>query len=133
MRRPKIVIVEDDQDLREGVRIGLGQSYDTMVADDAWSAIAVIEQERPDVVLLDLGLSAASGYTVLDHLQRTPSLAGLPVVVVTGRDPRFNRDLCLEMGAVAFLEKPFENAALMQALDDALDAAAAGGAGGSPS
>jgi DNA-binding response OmpR family regulator len=117
MTNPKILIVDDDPDLRRGLAIRLrANHYDTLQASDGYSAIAVAQKERPNLIVLDLGLPAGDGYVVLERLQDNDALASIPVIVLTARDPQSNERKTLQAGATAFLQKPADNYELMEVI-----------------
>lgn len=126
MEHPKVLLVEDDADLRRGLNVRLrSEGFDVAFAEDAVGAVSRARQEEPDVVLLDLGLEAGDGFVVMERLQNIGRLAAIPVVVLTGRDPRGNEERALAMGASAFLQKPVDNDELVSSLRMALGAAGA--------
>jgi DNA-binding response OmpR family regulator len=86
-------------------------------ATDGYSAIAQAYKERPDLIILDLGLPAGNGFVVLDRLQHDDKLSTIPVLVLTAREPHGNEDRALKAGAVAFFQKPVDNAELMQVIN----------------
>lgn len=121
MTKPKILIVDDDPDLRRGLNLRLrANHYDTAYACDGFSAIAMAQKERPDLIILDIGLPAGDGFVVLDRLQQSATLSVIPVIVLTARDPQANRDRTLKAGAVAFLQKPADNSELLGVIRTAL-------------
>lgn len=82
MVSPKILIVDDDPDLRQALRLRLrANHYETVNAGDGYSAIAQAYKERPNLIILDLGLPAGDGYVVLDRLQKDDKLSTIPVIV----------------------------------------------------
>jgi DNA-binding response OmpR family regulator len=114
---PKILIVDDDPDLRQALRLRLrANHYDTVNAADGYSAIAQAYKERPDLILLDLGLPAGDGFVVLDRLQRDDKLSNIPVIVLTARDPQSTEQQVLEAGASSFFQKPADNAELLEVI-----------------
>ncbi len=114
MHAAKILIVDDDPDLRQALRLRLrANHYDTVHATDGYSAIAAAYKERPDLILLDLGLPAGDGFIVLDRLQQDDKLSSIPVIVLTARDPQGNESRALHEGAVAFFQKPADNTELL--------------------
>jgi CheY-like chemotaxis protein len=87
-RRPLLLIVEDDRVLRELFRTALSLSNFTVRAcEDGIDALRCVEQERPDVVLLDLHLPRVSGTAVFHELRAHAETAGIPIIVVTGMEP----------------------------------------------
>lgn len=117
----KILIVEDDQDVRRGLNIRLRASgYDTAFAHDAISAISEARKANPDLIILDIGLPAGDGFVVMERLQGIASLACIPVIVLSARDPGANKQRALDAGAVAFFQKPADNKQLQTAILKAL-------------
>jgi DNA-binding response OmpR family regulator len=117
----KILIIEDDQDMRRGLVVRLKASnYETACASDAVMAMSVVKKESPDLILLDLGLPGGDGFVVLEGLKNVGLLASTPVIVVSARDPKTNEKRALDAGAEAFFQKPVDNEQLMRAICRAL-------------
>jgi len=115
MQKTKILIVDDDPDLRKALKLRLrANNYDTVQACDGYSALAVAQKERPDLIILDLGLPAGDGFVVLERFQNSDSLSQVPVIVLTARDPQGNEKRALEAGATAFFQKPVDNGELLE-------------------
>jgi len=115
--QPKILIVDDDPDLRQALKLRLrANHYNTVHAVDGYSAIALAYKERPDLIILDLGLPAGDGFVVLERLQKDDKLSSIPVVVLTARDPQSSEQRALEAGAAAFFQKPADNAELLEVI-----------------
>jgi DNA-binding response OmpR family regulator len=117
MERRKIMIVDDDPDLRQALRLRLrANQYETVNAVDGYSAIAMAYKERPDLIILDLGLPAGDGFVVLDRLQSDDKLSTIPVIVLTARDSQSSEQRALQAGATAFFQKPADNAELLEVI-----------------
>jgi|ERR1700689_2684987 DNA-binding response OmpR family regulator len=125
MANSKIMIVDDDPDLRQALRLRLrANQYETVNAVDGYSAISMAYKERPDLIILDLGLPAGDGFVVLDRLQKDDKLSAIPVIVLTARDPQANERRVLRAGAAAFFQKPADNAELLDVIRATLNQAA---------
>ena len=74
------------------------------------------QKERPDAIILDVGLPAGDGLVVLDRLQQNASLSCIPVIVLTARDPQSTKERIMKAGASAFFQKPADNGELMNAI-----------------
>ena len=121
MSNKKILIVDDDPDVRQGMHVRLkANHYDTFFGGDALSSIAEARKHDPDLIILDLGLPAGDGFVVMDKLKSVPSLAVIPVIVVSARDVLANKERALKAGAKAFLQKPVDNAELLKVIWQAL-------------
>jgi two-component system, OmpR family, KDP operon response regulator KdpE len=93
MPRPKILLVDDDPDLLRALRLRLrANNYEVTTASDGYAAIAAAQKERPSLIILDLGLPVGDGFVVLDRLQNSDTLAGIPVIVLSARDPQNNEE-----------------------------------------
>ena len=116
----KILIVDDDPEMRLAMHVRLKASnYAVSFAVDGISGVAAARLQSPDVILLDLGLPAGDGFTVLEHLANG-NLASIPVIVVSGRDHTANCERSLKAGARIFLQKPVRNSELLLAIDSLL-------------
>lgn len=121
MNGNKILIIEDDQDMRRGLNVRLRASeYHTAFASDAVMALSIVKKEAPDLILLDLGLPGGDGFVVLERMRNIGLLDSTPVIVVSARDPKTNEKRALEAGAEAFFQKPVDNEELMRAIQRAL-------------
>ncbi|HXG58814.1 MAG TPA: response regulator transcription factor [Thermoanaerobaculia bacterium] len=101
----RILIVEDEAGLRQGLEINLRhEGYETVVASDGEEAIRVFHAESPDLVLLDLMLPKKSGFEVLDHIRKTSKV---PVILLTARGQETDKVRGLRGGADDYVTKPF--------------------------
>ena len=125
MPKQKILVVDDDPDLVRALRLRLrANNYDITTASDGYSAVASAQKDRPDLIVLDLGLPAGDGFVVLDRLQNIDALAGVPVIVLSARDPQGNEERALKAGAAAFFQKPADNEELLNVIRVSLPPAA---------
>ena len=121
MDSKKILIVDDNADIRLGMHLRLkANQYETFFAADAFAAVAEARKHRPDLILLDLGLPAGDGFTVMERLKQIPFLAVIPVIVVSARNGLGNQKRAYEAGAKAFLQKPVNDAELLAVIRQAL-------------
>jgi DNA-binding response OmpR family regulator len=101
-----ILVVDDDALMRRSVAFNLEQSgYLAKSAGSAEDALAVAQRDKPDLVLLDIGLPGMDG---LDALRRFKDQLKVPVIFVTARRYEFDEVLGLELGADDYITKPFE-------------------------
>jgi two-component system KDP operon response regulator KdpE len=105
MTGKKILIVDDDKHLvlALGARLK-ANGYSVVSAGDGISAIAMARTEKPDLVILDLGLPAGDGFSVLERMKGLTETT--PTIVLSARDPSGNRSRALAGGAVAYFQKP---------------------------
>lgn len=103
-----ILCVEDEQLSAEAVRRTLKYAgYEVCVAGTAAAALEQMQQRRPDLVLLDLLLPDVNGYSFIDLLRDHEDLEEIPIVIVSGCASPEAQSLGRELGARAYLIKPF--------------------------
>ncbi len=106
--RQKILVVEDEADIRELIRYNLSQEgFVVEEAVDGAEALDRIGRRAPDLLLLDLMLPRMSGLELCRRLRAQPETARLPIIVVTAKGSEVDRVLGLEMGADDYVVKPF--------------------------
>jgi len=119
--RPTILVCDDDERLRELMKVTLGPVYEYVDAEDAETAIELCRSLRPDLVLLDVMLPGRSGLHVLKMLRADSELQETPVVVVSAWQAAEDREAAAAAGADAFLAKPFELEDLTEATSRLLE------------
>src|SRR6266567_788508 len=120
--RPKILVIEDDPVALADLQARLeANGYVVARAADAASAMTVVNRERPDLILLDLGLPAGDGFLVLERLRKIETLAAIPVLVVTGRSDADTRKRVAALGVAPVLIKPVDTDVLLTAIRAALE------------
>ena len=122
MINKKILIVEDDADVRLGYHVLLkANHYDTCFAADSLAAISEARKQQPDLIILDLGLPGGDGFIVLERFRTNMYLSMIPVVVVSARDVRGTRERALQAGARAFVQKPWDDNELLSIIGQLLE------------
>jgi two-component system, OmpR family, KDP operon response regulator KdpE len=109
----KILVVDDAPDVIESVRLGFTLQWrevDVLGADGGERGLDLVEQEKPDLVLLDVGLPDIDGYEVL---RRIRAFTDVPVVMLTARDGTLDLVKGLELGADDYVTKPFNHLELL--------------------
>jgi two-component system phosphate regulon response regulator PhoB len=104
----RIVLIEDEPDLREIVQYNLSQAgHRVHVAGSADAGLRLVRETMPDIVLLDLMLPDRPGTTVCTALKREPHTQTIPVIMVTAKGDEVDRIVGLELGADDYVVKPF--------------------------
>ena len=117
--RPRALIVEDDPDLLVVLRVNLqAAGFDISLAADGRTALARIEAEHPDVVLLDVMLPGMDGWSVLAQLRERDDRAA--VIVCSAKRNAADLERAEELGAVAYLVKPFDIDRVVEAATQAV-------------
>ncbi len=112
--RARVLVVDDSPAIRDLIAVNLQlEGYDVRTADDGQAALELLTGWRPDVVTLDVVMPRLDGFATLEALRADPATADLPVVLVTGRAQAADRARGEELGADAFVSKPFEPAELV--------------------
>jgi DNA-binding response OmpR family regulator len=120
MNPKTILIVDDDSDLVLGLTVRLrAKGYRVLSAVDATSALEM-HREKPDLLILDLGLPGGDGFSVLEQIKAPEGETATPTIVLSGRSAIGNKERALKAGAVAYFQKPPENNALLSAIRLAL-------------
>jgi len=108
MTGKKILIVEDEPDIRKLVHYNLTQErFKVIEAEDGERALKIIQRERPHLIILDLMLPGLSGLEICRSLRERPETAHLPILMLTAKAGEADRVVGLEMGADDYLTKPF--------------------------
>src|SRR6476661_8725711 len=105
--QPKILVVDDEQPLRELVIVTLGDSYSCDEAADGDAALEQLRTRRYDMVVLDVMMPGRSGIDVLREMRADEAMRDVPVVVVSAWQSSQDIDSALAAGANGFLPKPF--------------------------
>ncbi len=117
----KIVIIEDDPDTQKGLGVLLtAEGFLVQFVSDAATAMSMAMRQKPNIILLDLGLPAGDGFMVLERLKANSALNSIPVIVVSARDPEVNRPKALQAGAIAFFQKPPDFEELLREIQKAV-------------
>lgn len=117
----RILIADDIADIRQLIRLSL-EPLDVQLTE-AGSAGEVLEEVRrapPDLIILDVVLPDADGYTVCRTLRADPALAATPVMLLTARAQRADQEQAQAAGADVWMVKPFSPADLLQRVAQAL-------------
>jgi len=121
----KVLIVDDNRASRDLIRAILKPvRFNIIEASHGQQALDLIQQERPDLVLLDVEMPGLDGLTVVKRIRENTSLAGLPVVAVTACAMESDRERCMAAGFTAYLTKPVRAALLRQQVQQLLEARA---------
>lgn len=117
----KILIIEDNNDIRENVVEILGLAgYTVFEADNGKTGIELAVNNLPDVILCDIMMPELDGYGVLFMLNKNPETAAIPFIFLTAKAERIDQRKGMEMGADDYLTKPFDDIELLNAIESRL-------------
>jgi DNA-binding response OmpR family regulator len=121
--KPRVLIVEDEPHIVLSLELLLQRAgYDTATATDGEEGWALVQRLHPDVVLLDLMLPKRNGYEVCRAIKADPGLRGIPVIIVSAKGQAVEVLKGLDLGAAAYVTKPFGNAEILEAIRAVLPA-----------
>lgn len=118
-RRGYVLVVDDENGPRQALRVLLKEDFDVFLACDADSARRILGSEPIDVVITDLRMPKESGISLLEHIRET--YPDVEVIILTGYGQLESAMKAVECGAFAYLEKPFDNAAMFRYVQRAVE------------
>jgi putative two-component system response regulator len=109
MNRPKILVVDDEMIARVTIEALLStESYDLHFAENGIQGLAMAAEIQPDIVLLDVMMPGLNGFETCKKIRSVPTLAEVPVILITALEDRESRLAGLQAGADDFITKPFD-------------------------
>lgn len=119
--KKRILIVDDETDLVEMIKMRLeANKYAVLAAYDGQEALDLTKKEKPDLIILDLMLPKIDGYKVCGLLKKDTRYAKIPIIIFTARAQEEDRKLGEELGAEAYITKPFEPKVLLAKIKELL-------------
>lgn len=107
----KILIVDDEKPISDIIKFNLTkEGYEIITAFDGREAVAAFEEEKPDLVILDLMLPEMDGLEVAKEIRKT---SHIPIIMLSAKDSEFDKVIGLEIGADDYVTKPFSNRELL--------------------
>jgi len=104
-KRPLILVVDDEEPMRKLLRVNLSvEGYDVITASDGSSALELLEEYKPELVILDIMMPGLDGFQVLDLIRKR---SNVPVIMVTARGEVTSLRDALVLGADDYVRKPF--------------------------
>ena len=111
---PLVLIVDDDERLREFVRVNLEiEGYNVREAGSAEEGLAALEEEPPDLILLDVMMPQVDGWEMLRRVQERHGVGAIPVIMFSGKVDEHAAGEAASRGAQGFIGKPFDPRSLI--------------------
>lgn len=121
MSNNRILIVEDEESLLKLESILLtSRGYQVRGVTDGVAALKEISENRPDLVLLDIMMPGIDGFEVCRRIKEDPSTRGIPVVMLTAKKSSMDQARGAQVGADAYITKPFKSVKIMEVIDGLL-------------
>ena len=112
---PLVLIVDDDERLREYVRVNLeAEGYVVREAASAEEGLAALDEESPDLILLDVMMPKVDGWEMLQRVQEKHGVGAIPVIMFSGKVDEQSAAEATSRGAQGFIGKPFDPRALIE-------------------
>lgn len=120
--KKKILIVDDEPNVRRLVHTILSKDFTVLEAEDGRQAIDVAGTQRPDLILMDMLMPRMDGLTACYTIKNDPTTKSIPVLMLTAIGFELNIKLSQQMGADAYMTKPFDSQALLDKIAEFLPA-----------
>jgi two-component system alkaline phosphatase synthesis response regulator PhoP len=122
--RKRILVVDDEIYIVHILEFTLTmEGYEVLTAADGEEALRRLEQDRPDLVVLDIMMPKVDGYEVLRRIRADEEFRQLPVILLSAKGRPVDRDTGLEIGADDYIVKPFSPRRLLEKIQDLLERA----------
>jgi CRP-like cAMP-binding protein/CheY-like chemotaxis protein len=122
MTKIKILVIEDNDDIRESIaEILVLAGYDVFEAADGKAGVELANTNLPDLILCDIMMPELDGYGVLYLLNKNPQTTATPFIFLTAKAERMDMRKGMEMGADDYLVKPFDDVELLNAIESRLN------------
>jgi len=119
----KILIIEDEQDIREAIVAVLEDQFTVLTAATGLSGLKEAIRNKPDLIVLDLNLPDLDGYQVCKSLREDSDFKIIPIIILTAFNESDDRVRAFNMGADDYLAKPFSNVELISRINRKLNVA----------
>ncbi|MFH0762594.1 MAG: response regulator [Candidatus Omnitrophota bacterium] len=121
MSRKRILLVDDEAQLLEMVKMRLeANGYAVLSANDGQEAFDKARREKPDLIILDLMLPKIDGYKICRMLKFDEKYKNIPIILFTAKAQETDMGLGREVGADAYITKPFDPPALLAKIKELL-------------
>jgi len=115
--KDKILIVDDERNIRLLVKGIFSEKYDVIEACDGEEAIVIARTQKPGLILMDIMMPNVDGYTACHIIKSDPELRGIPIIMLTGIDYELNKKLGRKLGVDSYLTKPFNLQELQEEIE----------------
>ncbi len=127
MRKPKVIIVDDDRDTREMLTLALElEGFEVAQAANGLRLISAMHVDRPDVILLDVMMSWIDGFELCRAIKKNPGFGDIPVIFISARKSVEDERVGMEAGAIDYFPKPLDMDRLIARMREILGARSAG-------
>lgn len=120
---PKILVVDDEPDVLEMIKVALeGASYQVVVAHNGQEGVEKARSQKPDAIIMDIMMPVKDGFVACKELKDDPSCQDIPILILTGvsehfANTRYAKSMGLDLDAEDYIDKPVDPKTLLARLD----------------
>ena len=120
MQKGKVLVVDDEHDFSKALKIRLKtRGYDVVLAYDSLQAILIANQEKPDLIILDIMIPGENGFIVTERLKQSQATRHIPILFLTGVPGGEGR--ARKLGASGYIMKPYHPEKLLETIQKTLE------------
>lgn len=112
----KILVIEDDKEIRENLEELLSEKYEVIVSSGGREGLKRAFTELPDLIICDVTMAGVTGHNVLTELRSNPTTTNIPFIFLTSKVSKDDMRLGMELGADDYLTKPYTRKELLSAI-----------------
>ena len=116
----RILVVDDDNDILELVRMTLSPKYEVLTVDDPVTACDTLDIYEPDLVILDIMMPKVTGYQIIEFMKKNPKFSHVLVIFLSAKDTARDIKYGYKLGANLYLPKPFQPERLIRNVETLL-------------
>ena len=119
--RKRILIIEDEEQMVEMLKMRLeANNYEVLSTDDGKKGLEMAQKQNPDLIILDLMIPKMDGFKVCGLLKKDSRYSRIPIILFTARAQESDKRMGEEIGADAYITKPFEPKVLLEKIEELL-------------
>jgi len=116
-----VMVVDDSITVRKVTgRVLDRNGMNVITAKDGVDALTLLQEQRPDIMLLDIEMPRMDGYELARHMRNTEELRDIPIIMITSRSGEKHRKLAMELGVKRYLGKPYQEIELLENINEVL-------------
>lgn len=117
----KILVIEDDLSSLTLLTYALRhEGYEVLIASDGFTGLKTVQNEHPDLIILDVMLPGLDGYEICRKLRQQPQTATVPIIFLSARANQGDKDVGLRMGANGYFTKPTDPSTILAEVETLL-------------
>lgn len=119
--KKRILIIEDEEQMVEMLKMRLeANNYEVLSTDDGKKGLEMAQKQNPDLIILDLMIPKMDGFKVCGLLKKDSRYSRIPIILFTARAQESDKRMGEEIGADAYITKPFEPKVLLEKIEELL-------------